>query len=67
MTKRLLNTTEAAQYASCLPNYLEKLRCAGGGPVYIKMHGRVLYDIADIDQWIDGMKRRSTSDVKEVA
>ena len=64
---KLLKTPEAAQYLHCLPNYLEKLRCSGGGPIYVKMRGRVVYDVSDLDAWVEGMKRRSTSDIREVA
>jgi hypothetical protein len=58
-----LDTPAAAIYTSTKPNYLEKLRCIGGGPVFIKRGGKVLYDPDDLDAWLDAGKRRSTSEV----
>jgi choline dehydrogenase-like flavoprotein len=62
-----LDTKEAAIYTNTRPNYLEKLRCLGGGPVFIKRKGAVRYDPDDLDAWLEAGKRKSTSDVREVA
>lgn len=60
--RELLDTRGAAAYVKALPNYLEKLRCKGGGPVYVKRNGMVRYDLADLDTWLNAGKRRSTSE-----
>lgn len=57
----------AAVYTSLAEGYLNKLRCTGGGPVFIKRGGVVRYDLDDLDAWLDSHKRKSTSDVREVA
>jgi Helix-turn-helix domain len=62
-----LDTTAAATYTGAKPNYLEKLRCTGGGPVFIKRNGMVRYDPDDLDAWLEAGKRRSTSETREVA
>ncbi|PAY06647.1 DNA-binding protein [Bradyrhizobium sp. UFLA03-84] len=62
-----LDTAAAAIYTGTRPNYLEKLRCTGGGPLYIKRKGAVRYDPDDLDAWLEAGKRKSTSDVREVA
>jgi hypothetical protein len=62
MTKRLLPVAEAAAYVSLSVSTLNRLRVSGGGPRYAKLAGRVLYDIRDLDQWIDDSKRGSTSE-----
>ncbi|SEB94154.1 helix-turn-helix transcriptional regulator [Bradyrhizobium erythrophlei] len=65
-----LDTAEAAIYTGTTANYLEKLRCTGGGPVYIKRkgaRGAVRYDPDDLDAWLNAGKRKSTSDIREVA
>lgn len=62
-----LDTVAAAAYAGAKPNYLEKLRCTGGGPVFIKRNGMVRYDPDDLDAWLEAGKRRSTSETREVA
>jgi excisionase family DNA binding protein len=53
---------EAADYIRCGVSTLNKLRVKGGGPRYIKIGGKILYDDADIDKWLDDHKRGSTSD-----
>jgi hypothetical protein len=60
----LLNTEAAAIYTTTKPNYLEKLRCNGDGPVFIKRNGLVRYDPDDLDTWLKAGRRTSTSDVR---
>jgi hypothetical protein len=57
-----LHTAEAAIYLNVKPNYLERCRCDGDGPVFIKRNGLVRYDPADLDAWLEAGKRKSTSD-----
>jgi len=52
----------AAVYTGFGEGYLNKLRCKGGGPVFIKKAGLVRYDPNDLDAWLAGLKRRSTSE-----
>ncbi len=62
MTKRLHTVKEAAAYLRCGVSTLNKLRVSGGGPRYTKLSARVLYDMSDLDQWVDDNKRGSTSE-----
>ena len=62
MTKRLLTVAEATTYLSLSASTLNKLRVSGGGPRYVKLGGKILYDVRDLDQWIEDHKRNSTSD-----
>jgi len=57
-----LDTDAAAVYTGTKPNYLEKLRCNGDGPVFIKRNGLVRYDPDDLDAWLEAGKQTSTSD-----
>lgn len=57
----------AAAYTGFGEGYLNKLRCKGGGPIFIKKAGVVRYDPDDLDLWLAALKRKSTSDVREVA
>lgn len=59
---RLLNTKEAAELLGLSARTLEKHRTYGTGPVYRKLGGRVVYDIADLKAWADKGRRASTSD-----
>ena len=57
-----LNSPEAAAHLGIGVSTLNKLRVYGGGPTYLKLGRRVLYDVADLDQWLDRSRRQSTSD-----
>ena len=61
--RRMLDTLEAATYAGLGKSTLEKLRLYGGGPTYIKVGKRVVYDISDLDAWLASRRRQSTSQV----
>jgi hypothetical protein len=52
----------AARYLSLSPRTLEKLRVTGAGPQYFKMGRAVLYAIGDLEAWLAGNRRCSTSD-----
>jgi len=61
-TGRLLRTDEAAEILGLSPRTLEALRVRGGGPTYLKVGRLVRYDREDIDGWLEGQRRVSTSD-----
>ena len=58
----LLRTAEAAEHCGISESTFEKLRCYGGGPTYIKIGRRVVYELRELDRWIDSHKRSSTKD-----
>ena len=60
--RRMLRTDEAAEYCGSSASTFEKLRLFGGGPRYVKLGRRVVYDQADLDAWLDANRRASTSD-----
>jgi hypothetical protein len=62
-----LNVVQAAGYASISKSSLDKLRVYGGGPLYIKVGARVIYDRVDLDTWLTGKKIANTSQTMEVA
>ena len=55
-----LDTAGAANYLGWSESALEKKRCYGGGPDYIKMGRSVRYRIKDIDGWLDKQMVSST-------
>jgi excisionase family DNA binding protein len=59
---QLLNVKEAAAYLGCGVSTLNKLRVSGGGPVFVKMHGRVMYKQDDLDRYVEKHRRRSTAE-----
>lgn len=54
---------EAAQYVGLAASTLNKYRCQGGGPRFIKVGARrIVYDRVDLDAWMAMSKRDSTSE-----
>jgi hypothetical protein len=62
-----LNVVQAAGYASISKSTLDKLRVYGGGPIYIKVGARVVYDRVDLDTWLVGKKIANTSQPINIA
>jgi predicted DNA-binding transcriptional regulator AlpA len=60
--RKKLNTPQAAEYLGLGKSTLDKLRVTGGGPAYIKIGKRVVYDPADLDAWFAKHRRTSTSE-----
>lgn len=60
--EHLLSTSGAADYLGLSPSFMNKLRCTGGGPCYVKLGRRVLYPKAELKSWLEACLRRSTSD-----
>lgn len=59
-----LRAPQAASYVGLSPSTLAKMRLRGDGPIYSKAGPRVvIYEKADLDAWLDGLKRRSTSEI----
>jgi hypothetical protein len=61
------NVIQAASYANISKSSLNKLRVYGGGPLYIKVGARVIYDRIDLDAWLIGKKVANTSQQVAVA
>lgn len=57
-----LSTPQAAGYLQLKPNTLERWRSDGGGPVFVKVGGRVFYRREDLDDFIESRRRKSTAD-----
>lgn len=60
--RRFFNTPEAARLLKISCRTLEKYRCKGTGPVFLKIGGRVIYAQEDLDAWLAAAARRSTRD-----
>ena len=58
----VVNNSDAARHLGLSESTLNKLRLTGAGPVYIKLGRRVLYNVMDLDQWLERHRRTSTSD-----
>jgi hypothetical protein len=58
----LLDTQSAAAIYSLSASFLNKLRVSGGGPPFLKIGRKVLYDDAKFEKWLGAHERRSTSE-----
>ena len=59
--KRLVRTPELSRYLRMSPRTLEKWRAAGQGPPFLKSGACVLYDLDEVDAWLDARRRPSTA------
>lgn len=56
-----LRAEAAAEYLHCAVSTLAKWRCSGEGPPFTRASRIILYDLRDLDSWLEGRKRLSTS------
>ena len=63
----LLNTAAAARQLGVSPSFLAKSRMQGVGPRYRKLGRAVRYAHADLDHWLRGCSRTSTTEQPAVA
>lgn len=61
-SRRMLSVIETAWYLSLSKSWLDKKRLSGGGPPYLKLGRRVVYDVADLDVWAASYKRQDISE-----
>lgn len=59
---RRLRTKAAAEYIGYSESTLEKKRCSGDGPPFIRLGRAVVYDTRDLDAWLAEHRVRSTSE-----
>lgn len=62
LPQRYLCTPEAARFLGLSNRTLEKHRCYGTGPVYLKLGGRVVYALDDLRAWARLGAKTSTSE-----
>jgi predicted DNA-binding transcriptional regulator AlpA len=59
---KMLKAPAAAAYCGSSASTFAKLRLFGGGPIFVKIGRRVVYDPADLDRWLAEHRRSSTSE-----
>lgn len=61
---KMMRPPQAAHYLGISTSTLAKWRCTGRGPSFIKIGERVVaYDQSELDRWLRGRLRHSTSNV----
>lgn len=59
MERRYLSAKEAAEILRTTPGQLANLRMRGEGPPYIKLSRKCLYDLRDVESWLDRRRIRT--------
>lgn len=59
---QLLTTAKAAGYLRLSQSTLNKWRCVGGGPRFVKLGRAVRYRKSDLDAYLDERSATSTAD-----
>ncbi len=57
-----VDTRQAAELIGMSRRTLEKWRGEGTGPPFLKLGRRVLYSVADLEEWLRSRRRYSTSE-----
>lgn len=63
--RTLYNVDQAANALGLSARTLSRMRLEGHGPQFIKLGGRVLYDPADLEKWVNANRYGSTSEYAE--
>ncbi len=61
LAPRLLRVKDAAVYCGFAKSTLDKMRCKGDGPRFIRRGKAVYYLVADLDDWIAALPRFSNT------
>jgi len=65
-TPNYFPTKEAAEQYGLSASWLAKLRVFGGGPSFLKVGRRVLYERAAFEEWLASHRCTSTSDASQM-
>jgi hypothetical protein len=65
--RKHVRTADAAAYCGLAKSTFEKLRVTGGGAPFFKIGRTVVYDLNDLDTWLAGKRRSSTSDLRSAS
>jgi predicted DNA-binding transcriptional regulator AlpA len=60
--RKMLRAPAAAAYCGSSASTFAKLRIFGGGPAFVKIGRRVVYDPEDLDRWLAAHRRAHTGD-----
>jgi len=59
--KTFLTNEQFCQLVDRSPYSTQRWRTQGGGPPFLKVQGRVMYDLDDVMQWMEAQKRTNTA------
>jgi predicted DNA-binding transcriptional regulator AlpA len=59
---KVMTAKGASNFIGLSESTLAKLRLNGNGPIYCKLGRRVVYRVADLEEWLQSRTTRDTSD-----
>ena len=62
----LMTVNQAAEYLGLAISTLNKWRCLGDGPVFIKMGRAVRYRAEDLNRYISESQKQNTSNAEQI-
>lgn len=65
-TEILLDTEQVARMIGSTPQFLEKLRADGNGPVFLKLGRLVRFRRSDVEKWLSDCAVRSTTQARNL-
>lgn len=57
VSRQLISTKELSELWNIPESTLRYWRCAGTGPPYVKLGGRIKYDLVDVERYVRANKR----------
>lgn len=61
--RKNLNVKQAAEHVGLSVSQMNKMRCFGGGPGFMKLGRAIRYSVEDLNAWMEARKRVSTWNV----
>jgi len=58
----MLDVQAAARFTGIAVATLAKMRCMGGGPLFVKLGRRVVYRRSDVIAWLDARRVKNTTE-----
>jgi predicted DNA-binding transcriptional regulator AlpA len=58
----MLDVQAAARFTGIAAATLAKMRCMGGGPLFVKLGRRVVYRRSDVIAWLNARRVRNTTE-----
>jgi predicted DNA-binding transcriptional regulator AlpA len=57
-----MRVQQAAEYCGLSKSFLNKARCYGGGPAFMRLGRSIVYSSADLDSWLASQKQQPAND-----
>lgn len=57
-----MRTADAAKYCGLSKSTFDKYLITGEGPMFLKLGRSVVYNLSDLDEWLESKRFRSTSE-----